>query len=179
VPPVATQHFTLTVVAALTNIVVQNTNDSGPGSLRAALANPANSQTITFSPGVTGRISLTSGQLVVSNGVTILGPGANVLAIDGKGSSRVFYISPGATVTIAGLTITNGSASGSIGGGIYNDHATTTVSNCTLTGNSAMFSGGGIYSDGSGGGATLARACCKSPFFWFVGFHQALPVRLC
>ena len=160
VPSVATQYFTLTVVAGATNIVVENTNDSGPGSLRAALTNRANLQTITFSPSVTGRISLASGQLVVSNGVTILGPGANVLAIDGKGSDRVFYISPGATVTIAGLTITNGSPAGSDGGGIYNDHATTTVSNCTLIANSARL-GGGVYSDGTGGGSpTLGLINC-------------------
>ena len=87
---------------------VQNNLDSGPGSLRDALANATNFETITFCPGVTGTIKLTSGRLSVSNSVTILGPGANLLAIDGNNSHTVFYILPGVTVTIAGLTITNG-----------------------------------------------------------------------
>src|SRR3974377_480491 len=87
--------------AACSN-TVQNNQDSGPGSLRYALANATNSQTITFCPSVTGSIKLTSARLSISNSVTILGPGANVLAIDGNNSHSAFFISPGITVTIAG-----------------------------------------------------------------------------
>src|SRR6476620_8193116 len=65
---------------------VQNTLDSGPGSLRDALANASDGDTITFCPAVTGTIGLTSGRLVVSNSVAILGPGADVLAINGNGT---------------------------------------------------------------------------------------------
>ena len=53
--------------------------------------------------------------------MTINGPGANMLAVDGNHASRVFQISSGKTVTISGLTITNGSANP--GGGIDNNHA--------------------------------------------------------
>jgi parallel beta helix pectate lyase-like protein len=66
----------------------------------------------------------------------------------------VFNISSGKTVTLSGLTITNGSFSFGDGGGIVNDHATLTVSNCTVSGNSAVF-GGGIWNDAEGGSATL------------------------
>jgi hypothetical protein len=66
----------------------------------------------------------------------------------------VFNISSGKTVTISGLTITNGSFSFGDGGGIVNDHATLTVSNCTVSGNSAVF-GGGIHINGNSGSATL------------------------
>src|SRR5262245_39658847 len=98
---------------------VSNTLDSGPGSLRDALANATNSETITFCTNVTGTIKLTSGQLTVSKGVTIVGPGANVLALDGNGSNRVFYVSSSLPVSISGLTITNGYAAGqNRGGGI-------------------------------------------------------------
>src|SRR5262245_21481954 len=74
---------------------VYNIQDSGPGSLRDALANATNFETITFCPSVTGTILLTSGQLAITNGVTIVGPGANVLALDGNGSNGVFYVSSG------------------------------------------------------------------------------------
>ena len=42
---------------------VYNTLDSGPGSLRDALANATNFQTITFCPTVTGTIKLTPDKL--------------------------------------------------------------------------------------------------------------------
>ena len=46
-----------------TTITVTNTNDSGPGSLRQALANANDGDTINFA--VTGTIGLTSGELLV------------------------------------------------------------------------------------------------------------------
>jgi hypothetical protein len=56
-------------------ITVTNTNDSGPGSLRHALANANNLDTINFA--VTGTIALTSGGLQVTKNVAISGPGSN------------------------------------------------------------------------------------------------------
>src|SRR6266567_2856916 len=140
-------------------ITVINTNDSDTGSLRQALADASNGDTINFS--VTGTITLTTGQLVVGSSVTVNGPGANQLTVQrstdlGTPDFRIFYISSGKTVTISGLTITYGQPSGSFpndsGGGIYNDHATLTVGNCTLTGNSATW-GGGIYNFGENNGS--------------------------
>jgi hypothetical protein len=127
-------------------ITVTNTDDSGGGSLRQALADAFHGDTINFDASVTGTITLTSGELPVGASVTISGPGANTLAVDGNTASRVFFIASGQTVTISGLTITNGSVSGvNGGGGIYNDQdATLTVNNCTVSGNSAV-RGGGIY----------------------------------
>jgi subtilisin family serine protease len=132
-------------------ITVTSTADSGAGTLRAALASAANGDTIDAS-GVTGTILLTSGELLVSNNVTILGPGPANLAVDGNATSRAFNIS-GTAVTIAGLTITNGKASGGYpansGGGIYTGPGTLTVSNCAFRGNSAQLDGGGIFANHS------------------------------
>src|SRR5437870_5456210 len=111
-------------------ITVTNTNDSGPGSLRQAVADANNGDIIDFA--VTGTIGLTSGELLVNKSVTIAGPGGDNLAIDGNAKSRVFYIGAENTVTISGLTITNGNVAAIMdnGGGIYNDHASLTLDGC-------------------------------------------------
>lgn len=130
-----------TPIAVQANIItVANTNDSGPGSLRQALANANNGDIIGFA--VTGTIGLTSGELLVDHSITISGPGAENLVVSGNAKSTVFHVAPGETVTISGLTVTNGYSTGS-GGGIHNDHATLTLNNCTITGNQ----GGAIYNE--------------------------------
>src|SRR5215475_13919153 len=112
-------------------ITVMNTNDNGPGSLRAAIDSAQDGDTISFDVSVTGTITLTSGEVLVNKSISISGPGANMLAVDANHASRVFYIASGKDVTISGLSITNGSAPNwDFGGGIYNDHATLTLSNC-------------------------------------------------
>jgi hypothetical protein len=144
--------------AEAATITVTNTNDSGAGSLRAGLASAANGDTIDAT-GISGTITLTSGELLVDKSITINGPGAANLAVNGNATSRVFHVGSGTTVTIAGLTITNGHVPdlAGDGGGIYNDHATLTISNCTLSGNSAgpFGYGGGIDNYGFSGSATL------------------------
>jgi len=135
-------------------ITVTNTNDSGPGSLRQALTDANDGDTIQFA--VTGTISLTSGELLVHKNVAISGPGTAILAVDGTATSRVFHIGPGKTVSISGLTLTNGSTGSENGGGILNDHATLTINSCAVQNSLAQSNrGGGIYSDGSGGSASL------------------------
>jgi hypothetical protein len=138
-------------------IIVTTINDNGTGSLRQALADAVDGDTINFNSSLNGqRITLTSGELLVNKSVTISGPGATMLTVDANHTSRVFDIASGKDVTISGLTITNGSAPIGFGGGIYNDHARLTVSGCTISGNSAdQGQGGGIYNDGYDGSATM------------------------
>src|SRR5947208_4206744 len=141
--------------AEAATITVINTADSGPGSLRQALADANNEDTINFDSSLNGQtITLTSGELVVNRIVSINGPGLNNLAVDANHASRVFHVSDGASAGISGLSIINGSASGLYGGGIYNDHSTVSVINCTLSGNSAA-SRGGIGIDSYQCNATL------------------------
>src|SRR6476619_3311163 len=139
-------------------ITVTNTNDSGAGSLRQAIANANHGDRIQF--GITGTMILTTGELLVDKSVTISGPGAASLTVDGNGTGRVFHVSSGVTAAIAGLTITNGvdwteAPLTNAGGGIYNDHATLALDNCTVSGNWAGW-GSGIYNDH----ATLALDSC-------------------
>src|SRR5580765_1341847 len=139
-------------------ITVTNTNDSGPGSLRQALVDANDGDTINFA--IAGTIGLTSGELLVSRSITISGPGATNLGVNANAKSRVFHIAPGKTVAISALTITNGYANNQPvldGGGIYNDHATLTVDNCTISNNSAFRDGGGVHNVGA---ATMTLNGC-------------------
>ena len=134
--------------ATAANLVVYNTNNVGAGSFRQAIADNAalgGGNTIIFSNAVAGTITLSTGELFISNDVTIIGPGPKVLAVDGNAASRIFHIT-NSTVVISGLTITNGSAGGGVlGGGMFNNHSTLTISNCNITGNTAD-GGGGVAS---------------------------------
>jgi hypothetical protein len=134
-------------------ITVTSTNDSGAGSLRQAIADANDGDTIDF--GVTGTITLTTDWLLVEKSITISGPGSNNLAVDSNHARRAFYIGWGRTVTISGLAIINGYAVD--GGAIWNNHGTLTINSCTFSGNSAT-DGGCILNDGAGpfqGSATL------------------------
>ena len=162
--------ITLSTQAA--TISVTSTNDSGAGSLRQAIADSVNGDTIDFDPSLNGQtITLVSDELLVSKNISINGPGPNNLTINGNHAWRVFHVIGGVTATIDGLTITNGFVSGFApngnGGGIYNDHSTLTVTNCTISGNSASDQGGGIINAGylvgyfGYGPATLEVVNCK------------------
>jgi len=129
-------------------ITVTNTNDSGAGSLRQALADANDGDTIQFSVTTPATITLTGGVLVVNKSVTISGPAAGHLSVSGNGASEVFNIAAGVfvagAVTISNLTIMNGNAG--YGGGIYNFFTTLTITNSTISGNFSG-SGGGIVND--------------------------------
>ena len=72
----------IAISAHATTITVINTNDSGPGSLRQALADANNGDTIDFDPALNGqRIMLMTAELVIDKSITISGPGANLLAV--------------------------------------------------------------------------------------------------
>ncbi len=148
---------TAPICVPATTITVTNTNDSGPGSLRQALADANDGDTINFDPPLNGHtINLTSAELVIDKNITISGPGPNLLAVSrSSGTFRIFHVMSPHTVNIAGLTISNGYAQFDIAGGILNDHATLTLSNCAVNGNEGNYGGGGVYNDGAGGSATL------------------------
>src|SRR5262249_50605022 len=75
---------------------VLNLADSGEGSLRQAIlaanVNPG-PDAIDFADGLLGTIPLTTGQLSITDHLTIDGPGADLLAVSGNHQSRVFRIS--------------------------------------------------------------------------------------
>jgi hypothetical protein len=148
---------------------VINLNDSGTGSLRAALAladaHPG-PDTIVFhlpAPPLHGEniLTLTSGALTSTGDVTIKGSGAGKLIIDGGGNYNDFVFINHATgvdrpVTISGVSLVNGKANPySYGGGIYSAESLN-LKNVIISGNTASEGGGGVWVNGnsSEGGAT-------------------------
>ena len=136
----------VSVAVQASTLTVTNTNDNGPGSLRQALVN-ANVGDRIDATGISGVITLTSGELLVNNSVTINGSGADLLVVDGNGAGTVFRVMSMGPVRISGLTIRN--AHGNFGGGIFNGGVgTLTIINSALSGNTAAF-GGVVYNGGT------------------------------
>ena len=113
-------------VQAATTITVANLDDSGAGSLRQAIADASPGDIIDFDPSILpGTILLTTGELSISTDLTIDGPSADDLAIDGNDDSRVFNIT-GGIVNISGVTIQNGNTDLD-GAGLRNDGGTVSL----------------------------------------------------
>jgi len=99
-------------LAALRAATFQVTNlaDSGPGSLRQALADANNApgaDAVEFL--VSGEILLSGGPLLVSGDVAVNGPGADLLSLNGQGLHRVMNVQSGHAM-LSGMTLRNGTA---------------------------------------------------------------------
>src|SRR5262245_28606323 len=160
------------IAARADTITVTSINDSGPGALRPALIDGNDGDTIVFDLGGARTIGLTSGELFINKNITISGPGGNMLTITRNSAThfRIFHILRH-TVTIEGLSITNGLAlalgnSPDAGGGIFcddeevnNERLAVTVNNCVISGNTA----GGPTGFGGGGGISFGAINCFGP----------------
>lgn len=132
--------------APANTITVTNGNDSGPGSLRQALADAQDSDTINFDPSV-GVVTLTTAELAIAKSISISGSPQTV-TVRSQTQFRVFHVMPGYTVQITSLAITGGQGMNN-GGGVFNDQSTLTIASCTIWGNQIIGEGGGIHNTGT------------------------------
>jgi hypothetical protein len=144
--------FLVSVRALAGTITVTNTSDGaapGPaGSLRAAVSSAGAGDTIVFDAALAGQtITLTSGFIVVLQGLTIDG-GTNRMTISGGNASSVFLVASAAGVTMNALTIRDGNDAGQGGGGLVNGGALT-MNDCTVTSCVASQGGAGIVNGGT------------------------------
>ncbi|MFQ5936823.1 MAG: CFI-box-CTERM domain-containing protein [Acidiferrobacterales bacterium] len=144
-----------------------------------------NTHTLT---GAAGDDLALSGDLDITEDVTITGTGTANTFIDGGGVDRVLDVDPsaaGVTVTISALTIRDGNVPGESGGGIRNrgtldlqnttlstnisgidggallNLGTLTLTNVTVSGNDATGNGGGVF-NGSGSSLTMTASTVSS-----------------
>ena len=123
---------------------VTNLDDSGDGSLRQAIEDTnatAGFDTINFDEELRGQtITLTSGELQITDELTINGLGTDELTVSGNNSSRVFNVNDGndsaqIDVVIDGLTITDGFTDERLGGSGIRNSENLTVTNSNISGN--------------------------------------------
>ena len=139
-----------------TTITVTNGNDSGPGSLRQALANAQDGDTINFDPSV-GVVTLTTAELTIAKSITISASPQMVTVRRASQAPefRIFHVMPGHSVEINGLTISGGHITDDNGGGILNDNSTLAIADCTVNGNTIVSAidvnntGAGIHNSGT------------------------------
>lgn len=143
-------------------LVVTKTADTADGicdadcSLREAVAAAASGDTIVFSPlfGQPQTITLKNGQILITHGLTITGPGQMLLTISGNNASRIFLVRSSSVVSLSGMTITRGATQipeDSNGGAIYVNRSGLVLTNVTFTQNTArhVVQGGFLVGNGS------------------------------
>lgn len=131
------------------SLIVLNTNDSGAGSLRQAIFDnnaSGGNNTVIFAGNVTGQITLTNGEMLISKNLSLAGPGADVLAVSGNNSNRIFRVASNAVANISGLTLAQGRDA--LGGAILQQSGSLSLNLCILSNNVSTAQGGGIAAAG-------------------------------
>jgi hypothetical protein len=145
-------HCDIGVYEAQNIRVVTRTEDGGPGSLRQAVLDAADSDTIIFSREMFSTpltVTLTGGQIELTKSLTLDGAAGGVVTptISGNGASRVLSVTAGVTVTLSGLRLTGGLVCSYCNGGAVYNAGTLTLRGTELLGNRAG-SGGALYNTG-------------------------------
>jgi hypothetical protein len=94
--------------AEAATVAVTNCNDSGPGSLRHAVFTVQNGDTIDMRALTCGTIVFTRAIRVDQDGLTLVGPGASALALDGNQAGRLFFQPGPGTLSLRSLSLRNG-----------------------------------------------------------------------
>ena len=155
-------------------VVVTNTDDAGPGSLRQTIIDAPDGATIQFDAAIAGKtIVLSTGSLNIDKTLTVEGPVPAGMTISGGLLTRVFWIQATGNAILRNLSIIDGRDK--FGGGLWVegtailDHSLVAnneareadgggillvfaaelgLINSTLSGNTSPRQGGGIYSLG-------------------------------
>ncbi len=174
-------------------ILVENTQDAGIGSLRAAIAEAnqdSDSDVITFSQGENGSLNFFDGTvrmiallspLEVTAPLQMIGPGRNVLHLSGRNANRVLSLTGSTSAEphrLEGLTIENGQST--LGGANVRIFGACEIIRCHIRGglatalngsgnNSQNADGGGIFHSG---GTLLIDSCVIANNSTVGGFSQ-------
>jgi len=181
-------------VPSVTFTVTNLKDDGSAGCLRsritAANAHPG-TDSLVFAPGLEGTIRLTGGQITINDNLSVIGPGAARIAVDGNANDRIFNIDnhnnmADLNVTIQGLELRNGKAafggailsnenltlsqdvidnnraSSGATGGVYSAFGDLTIKKSIVSGNTASTDAGGVYFYGVESALTTFTLTVKS-----------------
>lgn len=141
----------LTLVSALN---VTTAADSGPGSLRSAIAATATTpgvDTITLSPALSGQTIALGTDITITDTAAVTIDASNLpggLILSGGNATRHFTVPTGKILTVKNLTFTGGNSGGNSGGAVLNTGSFTAV-RCAFSGNTSGFGGGAVASIGA------------------------------
>lgn len=134
---------------------VTNCNDSGAGSLRAAVNNAVSGDTIDLSALTCGLITLSSGALATAvDDLTIIGPGDNNLLVSGDSSNPVLVHLGEGTLTVEDLRV--GLGSKYVANGVARGGCLYSQGGIEFTSSTAKYCEVGSGSGGAQGGAIFA-----------------------
>jgi hypothetical protein len=132
---------------------VTNCADDGPGSLRGVIAASGSGDTVDLTALTCSAITLQTGAIAIRvDSLTLAGPGAGQLAIDGNDSDRLFLHYGAGSFIVRDLTVRNGSRratgfdlgiAGCIASAGYTTLDRSVVTGCVASGEGAY--GGAIY----------------------------------
>lgn len=148
----------LVAAASYGDVTVQNLDDTGPGSLRDAIENAPDGETINFDPSLAGGViilknsNFTIGNFVIRQSLVIDGSAlGDAIVLDGNGNSRIFNVASTGSLILRGMELTNGLGRG---GGAIASGGSLECESCTFydnisTGNTGESGfGGAIFSEG-------------------------------
>ena len=133
------------------DVTVTSTSDSGSGSLRQAVTDVSVGGEIDFAPALAGQTISLASELIIGKNLTISVGGLSAgVTLNGGGTKRMIRIAASQTVTLRGLTFTNGNGTGAaqngFGGALFNS-GTTLIDRCKFIGNTTTSYGGGVHND--------------------------------
>lgn len=111
-------------------------------SIQDAVSNGPENTPLTIAAGVYQE------NISISRSVILVGAGSSQTIIDGDAADSVVMVSGAVNVSISGVTLRNGDATGVDGGGLLNETATVTLSDSVIENNIAP-NGAGITNDGT------------------------------
>lgn len=150
----------------LGSVMVTNSQDSGPGSLRQAIADALPGDVVTFSTSHFSQprtIALAS-TLVVNKSLGILGPGPNLLTLDAGNQRRHLTVDAPATLNLSGMRFFQGNPGvNADGGAILVNAGTLNASDIRIEGSTAN-GGGCLYNNGTVELSQVLLSGCRATY---------------
>jgi hypothetical protein len=127
---------------------VTNLGDSGAGSLRQAVIDTTDGGAVTFQTGLTGTITLSTGEIALAKSLTIFGPGYGILTVKAASGQRIFNVTGSGAFDVRNLTLQGGGGTVGGEGGLIRSVVYLNIEDCVLEDGQASGDGGAVYLSG-------------------------------